>query len=303
MTKVPDAVIRWNCQTQGYFSNSHDKEGYCASRESNPDGLPHRNLNPARLPIPPLARSEYQSRAFLPIAPVTVNLAAHLPPLSLLRGGKSPFRPKNSANLCWAEVSNDVNRHGTLQMWQKGGCIVLGLKQTGIIVAALTAFTVQPAVSKADGRFYRDHRSRIDVDIDSLDAEIRYARGHWQLRVWYDVEVEDMRRYDRLDLVLTLKQRGRPLLDSWGRPLTIVIPLDYPTEVDRDKVEFKRSRVFTLPDYVIERPRRLKLHAKVVMARCGSVLDRKSESIDFRRGFRAPRRAYVEPFGPRRSSW
>ncbi len=27
----------------------------CASPDSNRDGLPHRNLNPARLPVPPLA--------------------------------------------------------------------------------------------------------------------------------------------------------------------------------------------------------------------------------------------------------
>src|SRR6185437_13349712 len=28
----------------------------CESRESNPDGLPHRILSPARLPVPPLSR-------------------------------------------------------------------------------------------------------------------------------------------------------------------------------------------------------------------------------------------------------
>lgn len=31
---------------------------WCERGESNPHGFPHRNLNPARLPVPPLSRTD-----------------------------------------------------------------------------------------------------------------------------------------------------------------------------------------------------------------------------------------------------
>ncbi|MCG8405826.1 MAG: hypothetical protein MI923_11570 [Phycisphaerales bacterium] len=210
---------------------------------------------------------------------------------------KSPQPPAEQGVYCYESPRHPCKRG------RKVGCIMLGHKQISMIVLGLAAVAAQPAVSNAGDRFYRHHRSNLDVDIDSLDAEVRYNRGGWQLRVWYDVDIEDARRYDRFDLVLTLTERRRPLYDHWGRPVTIVVPLDYPTKIDRDEIEFRQSRVFQLPDNLIGKPKRLKLHAKVVRAGCGSVLDRKSESVDFKRGFRAPRWSDRDAIDFRRPRW
>lgn len=43
------------------FSATSEGPSKCESRESNPDGLPHWILSPARLPIPPLSQSARRS--------------------------------------------------------------------------------------------------------------------------------------------------------------------------------------------------------------------------------------------------
>ena len=112
-----------------------------------------------------------------------------------------------------------------LKSWKKERLIMWTPRKIGCFgTLALLTMAAQPAVSQADdGRFWRD-RNRAEADIESLRGDLQYARGDWKLRVRYDVEVEDARRRDRFDLVLTVLERGRPLLDRRGRPVQFVIP-------------------------------------------------------------------------------
>lgn len=164
---------------------------------------------------------------------------------------------------------------------------------------ALLTMAAQPAVSQADdGRSWRD-RNRAEADIESLHGDLRYTRGDWQLRVRYDIEIEDARRRDRFDLVLTVLERGRPLLDRWGKPVRFVVPLNRPTKFKRDEITFRRQVTIQLPDGSFHNPKRLRLVAKVVRADNGRVLDKEGESIKFRRGNRWSRIGRRVATGPR----
>jgi len=152
---------------------------------------------------------------------------------------------------------------------------------------ALLAGAAVPAVAEASGRHHR--RSHADADIESIDARLRYVGGAWRLNIRYEIEIEDASRRDRFDLVLSVVEQGRRLRDRHGRPMTIVIPLDRPTKVDDDEIEFERSITLRIPAGAIDRPSRLRVIAKVVEARSGRVLDRDKESVEVRRVVRRSR--------------
>ena len=131
---------------------------------------------------------------------------------------------------------------------------------------ALVTLAAQPAMSLAGGgRLWHD-RNRAEADIESLRGDLRYAHGDWRLRVQYDIEIEDARRRDRFDLVLTVLERGRPLLDRRGRAVRFVVPLNRPTKIKRDEITFRRQMTIQLPDGSFDSPKRLRLVAKVVRA-------------------------------------
>lgn len=167
-------------------------------------------------------------------------------------------------------------------------------------LATLVCFAAAPQLAQAGGR----HRSRVDADIDDLDADLVRDRGGWRLMVEYEVEIEDARRGERFDLVLTLTERGRPVLDRRHRPWTIVVPLNRPVRVKRDEVTFKRRISVRLGHRSFHNPKKLKIHAEVVRVSDGRVLDDDSESVDYRRGYRLPRWSAVErPFVPEAEPW
>lgn len=164
---------------------------------------------------------------------------------------------------------------------------------------ALLTMAAQPAVSLADGGRFRHDRNRAEADIESLSGDLQYARGDWKLRVRYDIEIEDARRRDRFDLVLTVLDRGHPLLNRRGRPVRFVVPLNRPTKIKRDEITFRRQVTIQLPDGSFDNPKRLRLVARVVRAEDGRVLDKEGESIKFRRGNRWSRTGRRVATGPR----
>lgn len=166
------------------------------------------------------------------------------------------------------------------------------LRLSALAAGALLTLAAATRPVEASGR----HRSgRADADIDSLDASLRQTRGGWLLRVDFEIEIEDACRSERFSLLLRVTEQGRPTLDREGRPIVFEIPLDRPTDIDDEELEFERSVVLTLPGGAIWNPDKLKLEAKVIATRDGRVLDRDDESIEYDRGFRAPRRPQPRP--------
>ena len=76
-----------------------------------------------------------------------------------------------------------------------------------------------------------------------------------------------------------------------GVPMTFVVPLDYPTEVDDDEFEYESQVVLDMPEGVYIDPRAMRLHAVITPRGGDHVLDHDDASI------KRPRRSY------RRHTW
>lgn len=121
---------------------------------------------------------------------------------------------------------------------------------------------------------------RPDVDIDSLRASIWYDDGRWHIHVKYEVEAETEDGVpDDLRLVLFFTERGRVVTDPKGEPIEFVVPLDRPSEVEDDEIEFEDRIMLELPDRSFRNPLRLKVNAVVVYGPEGRTLDRKDRSV------------------------
>ncbi len=158
----------------------------------------------------------------------------------------------------------------------------------------MCGFAATPAALADDGpRSSRARSADVDVDIDALDAWARFDSQGAIVFVRYevDVDIEDGEGHDAFDLVLTIYENNRLLVDGQGEPVGTIIPLDQPTrqEVDDDeaKLEFRGRAVLHLPPY--ERflaP--LVVRAEVRCAHDGDVMDSKSEEVEVR-GYRSRR--------------
>lgn len=150
----------------------------------------------------------------------------------------------------------------------------------------------------------RSRGSRVEGEIDDLKADLRYVQGLWRLGVRFEVEIEDAPRHSRFDLVLTLSERGRPLWDRTGRPLTLVVPLECPTDEDDDELEFERGVIFDLPADLIPDPSCVRIHGELIGAFDGRVLDRQTENVKLLSVIRPPCRPIERPiFGSRPRRW
>ena len=126
---------------------------------------------------------------------------------------------------------------------------------------------------------YRVLRLDSEADIEGLEATLRWSADRWELQVGYKVEVEDMLPCERFEVAFRVAEGGIPLLDENGQPMTITVPLDCPTEVDDDELEFRDSFGLDLPDEAIRDAGNLRVYAKVVRVTDGKVLDREDDSI------------------------
>jgi hypothetical protein len=123
----------------------------------------------------------------------------------------------------------------------------------------------------------------LEVDIDSLEAEIRYVGGSWEVTAEYEIEIEDARPHERFELLLQVTEHDHVLRNSEGRPITIVVALDRPSEVDDDEMTFEGEVTFVLPRELISSPKHLRIVGVVVHAGDDRPLDRDDDGIKFKR--------------------
>lgn len=152
---------------------------------------------------------------------------------------------------------------------------VLPLLGTSGPPAVADGFSFGPAVSSL-GQGYADHDD-IDADIESLRAEILRTDEGWQLVVDHEAEVEDV-PVGYCDLVLDVLDRDYP-----APAIRVTVRLDRPVGFDDEEVLYSARTVVRIADEHIRDPRRLRLHAVIVPAGGGPVLDRDSVSVRFRR--------------------
>ncbi|MDM8008370.1 MAG: hypothetical protein QUV05_19695 [Phycisphaerae bacterium] len=135
------------------------------------------------------------------------------------------------------------------------------------------------AVASASGSelgYLSGHRT--EVDIEDLDAEIRWDGEKWRLFVEYDVEIEHPGAGESFDLVLNLFDKSRR-----NQPVQIIVPLVQPSEVDDDEVEYESTVEARIDARLVGDPTRLRLHGMVVYRGGGTVLDEEETSVDHKR--------------------
>lgn len=145
--------------------------------------------------------------------------------------------------------------------------ITMTLFLAGFLPAGADALEPQPV-----------SRSRVEVDIEDLDAEIRWDGEKWRLVVEYDVEIEHASAGDSFDLVLNLFNKSRP-----DQPVQIVVPLTQPSEVDDDELEYESNVVARLDPNLVIDPHKLRLCGLVVRRGGGEIMDEKTTSVDCKR--------------------
>ena len=144
--------------------------------------------------------------------------------------------------------------------------VAVGVILSGFLCAGAAASHPQPV-----------SHSRFEVDIEDLDADIRWDGQKWSFRVEYDVEIEESAPGEAFDLVLNVIDRT-----GAAQPVQIVVPLVTPSEVDDDELEYESSVVARFDPALVSNPKKLRVRAVVVHRGGGEVLDHEETSVKYR---------------------
>ncbi|RMF81871.1 MAG: hypothetical protein D6744_06685 [Planctomycetota bacterium] len=139
------------------------------------------------------------------------------------------------------------------------------------------------AVLVAAGATADDHGryGELEVEIDHLKAELRLSGDTWLVDTGYEVEVEGHPIPSGLALLLTVTDAERTIAAPTGEPIELIVPLDRPTDIDDDELEFKGAAVVPLPDGSFSHPANLRLHGYVVLPDADQPLVARTSKIDF----------------------
>jgi hypothetical protein len=117
--------------------------------------------------------------------------------------------------------------------------------------------------------------------VRSLSPEAFPRADGWDLRVRYRVRIRDAAPPQRFDLLLHPMDRDRLMLDTQGRPFSVAIPLDRPTDIGRNRADFEHRATMFIPHEVMW-SRSIEVRAEIVDRDTGAVLDSSSRSVKFR---------------------
>ena len=127
-----------------------------------------------------------------------------------------------------------------------------------------------------------DHyRGELDIEIDHLKADLRLSGDTWLVDAGYEVDVEGRNIPGGLALLLTVTDAGRTIAAPTGEPIELIVPLEYPTDVDDDELEFKGAAIVALEDGSFSHPANLRLHGYIVLPDADQPLAGKTTEIDF----------------------
>ncbi len=199
--------------------------------------------------------------------------------------GRSP-NPSHFVGSCHAIAPDRHRRPGT-----KGRLKMLKTTQRNTLTIAALTLAMLGTTSVANADHNRGFRGRRDADVD-VRAQLQFYRGHAQLNVRIKAEVEGRFLRDQYNVVLTIEPANRQHNRRLVRPLTVVIPLGRPSDIDDDEIEFKRHVNLQLPRHLARFGNSLIVNAKLVSANSGRVLESDTTFVEsLRQRFpRQPRR-------------
>lgn len=146
----------------------------------------------------------------------------------------------------------------------------------GLVLANVLALVVPHALAD------RDYAPRPDADIERLKGSLVSLGDRWRADIDYKVEVEG-RWAHRTPLVLSLLVTDDQgvLTDPSGRPIEAQIPLDRPSDIDDDELQYEAGIALDIPNGAFPYPDRLQVEARVIDERDGAVMDHDRSRIRF----------------------
>ncbi|MCB9855541.1 MAG: hypothetical protein H6818_07610 [Phycisphaerales bacterium] len=150
--------------------------------------------------------------------------------------------------------------------------------QRATITAAMSmALLSATNLAHADGgRRHRDHR---DADLD-VSARIDFHRDDAVLNVKIKAEIEGRFLRDTYNVLLTIEPAGPRFDGRFVRPQTVIVPLNRPSKIDDDEIEFRQRVNVVLPRNLARFGNALVIRAELVSASSGRVLDRDTSFIN-----------------------
>jgi hypothetical protein len=169
--------------------------------------------------------------------------------------------------------------------------MTMKMRMRTTMMAAGLAAAMLTGTTKADDRNFG--RRKIDTKVD-VKASVESTRYAALLHVNAEVEIEQTRntRFDRFQLLLTVEPAHVPHYSrSYVGPQTFVIPLDRPTDIDDDEIEFKERFTVQLPHHLL-RAGQLVIRADLMRLDDGRIIERDTQLVTrhFDRRPPAPRR-------------
>ena len=147
-------------------------------------------------------------------------------------------------------------------------------------VGILSTVVALPTASA--GHRHGSRCAKPDVDIEKLKARLRHTCGQWRLSVKYEVDTEDATP-GRFDLIFRVTERAHGTRGRARRPVSFVVPLDRPTGVDDDELEYKGRFTAHLSHGSFRNPKRLRIKAFVVDRYTARVVEHKTKSIKYKK--------------------
>lgn len=175
-------------------------------------------------------------------------------------------------------------------MWMK--------RQTVLGLAIAIGGLLSATRAEATDREWLAHGRSAEVEIDSLDASACFDAGHARVGVRYEVEIEKAGRGGAFELILSLHEDGRLLVDEFGQPVATVISLTLPYRMKKDDIEFRGRAMLRMP-LIDAFDGRISVLAEVVRVPDGRVIDRSRTDVDVK-GFRSLPRERVRGLGVER---
>ncbi len=147
------------------------------------------------------------------------------------------------------------------RLWQ-------ALRESGLFLAIITAAALSAPVAPSnaaepEARPALTLDNTPDVDLDKLRAECVRQGPKLELRIQYEIEIEDAPIGTPFDLKLRLMDDDEPVRDQDGRVIEVVVPLQDPIVKDVDEFDFHGRVEVDIPRERVRRLDDLRVFASV----------------------------------------
>lgn len=142
-----------------------------------------------------------------------------------------------------------------------------------LIATAALSFAMLGATTAANADHDRGFRGRRDADLE-VKARLNCRRGGAQLDVRIKAEIEGRFLRDRYNVILTIAPAHPGFGGQFVQPQTVIVPLQRPSDIDADEVEFNQRAMILLPLNLARFGDSLIVNAELVSATTGRALDR-----------------------------